>query len=204
MTIIDITRSLAEDALVYPGDTAPQFSQRDAGPFLISELRMSSHSGTHIDAPVHYLKKGQTVDELPLSHLVGPCRVLDVSGAGSLIDAEDLKDRLGGCKRLLFRTRFSQCSAFREDYPSLTRDAAHYLTSQGALCVGIDSFSIEQFDCDGSVHRELLGKGCFIIELLDLCRVPEGEYTLVALPLKLTGIDGAPARVILLDEKGVD
>ena len=204
MTIIDITRSLAGNALVYPGDTPPQFSQRDAGLYLISELRLSSHSGTHIDAPVHYLKTGPTVDELPLSHLVGPCRVLDVSGAGPLIDAEDLKDRIGGCKRILFRTGFSQCSVFREDYPSLTRDAAHYLTSQGTLCVGIDSFSIEQFDCDGSVHRELLGKGCFIIELLDLSRVPEGEYTLVALPLKLAGIDGAPARVILLDEKGVE
>ena len=204
MAIIDITRSLAGDALVYPGDTAPWFSQRDAGLYLISELRMSSHSGTHIDAPVHYLKTGQTVDALPLAHLVGSCRVLDMSGAGSLIDAADLKDRIGGSKRILLRTRFSQCSAFREDYPSLTLDAARYLTSLGTLCVGIDSFSIERFDCDGSVHRELLGRGCFVIELLDLSRVPEGEYTLVALPLKLTGIDGAPARVILLDENGVE
>ena len=202
MTIIDITRSLAEDALVYPGDTPPRFSQRDAGLYLISELRMSSHSGTHIDAPIHYLKTGATVDDLPLSHLIGPCRVLDVSGAGSLIDAADLKGRIDGCKRVLLRTAFSQCSAFREDYPSLTPGAAHYLTTHRVLCVGIDSFSIERFDCDGSVHRELLGSGCLIIELLDLSRVPEGDYTLVALPLKLSGIDGAPARVVLLDEDG--
>lgn len=202
MTILDITRSLAEDSLFYPGDTSPHFSQRDAGVYLISELRMSSHSGTHIDAPVHYLKSGPTVDELPLSHLVGPCRVLDVSGAGSCIDLKDLKDRIGGARRILLRTVFSDQTSFREDYPSLTRDAARYLTSAGALCVGIDSFSIEKFDCDGSVHRELLSHGCFIIELLDLSRVPEGDYTLVALPLKLAGMDGAPARVILLDDKG--
>lgn len=202
MTIIDITRSLAGDALVYPGDTPPRFSQRDAGLYLISELRMSSHSGTHIDAPIHYLKKGATVDELPLSHLIGPCRVLDVSLAGSLIDVGDLKGRINGCKRVLLKTGFSQCSAFRVDYPSLTLGAAHYLISQGSLCVGIDSFSIERFDCDGAVHRELLGSGCLIIELLDLSRVPEGDYTLVALPLKLSGIDGAPARVVLLDEEG--
>lgn len=204
MTIIDITRSLAEDALVYPGDMPPHFSQRDAGLYLISELRMSSHSGTHIDAPVHYLKTGPTVDALQLSHLVGPCRVLDVSGAGSLIDAADLKGRISGSKRILLRTGFSNCTSFREDYPSLTMEAARYLTSNGTFCVGIDSFSIEQFDCDGSVHRELLGKGCFVIELLDLSSVREGEYTLVALPLKLSGIDGAPARVILLDENGVE
>ncbi|WP_366144154.1 cyclase family protein [Methanoregula sp.] len=202
MTIIDITRTLAGDSLVYPGDTPPRFSQRDAGLYLISELRMSSHSGTHIDAPIHYLKTGATVDELPLSHLIGPCRVLDVSGAGSLIDAADLEGRIDGCKRILLRTEFSQCSVFREDYPSLTPGAAHYLISQGSLCVGIDSFSIERFDCDGSVHRDLLGSGCLIIELLDLSRVPEGDYTLVALPLKLSGIDGAPARVVLLEEDG--
>ncbi len=202
MTIIDITRSLAGDSLVYPGDTSPKFSQRDAGLYLISELRMSSHSGTHIDAPVHYLKTGATVDELPLVHLIGPCRVLDVSGAGPLIDAADLEGRIEGCNRILLRTGFSQCSAFQEDYPSLTLEAAHYLTAQGILCVGIDSFSIERFDCDGSVHRELLGSGCLIIELLDLSRVPEGDYTLVALPLKLSGMDGAPARVVLKDGCG--
>lgn len=201
MAIIDITRSLAGDSLTYPGDTAPHFSQRDAGLYLISEIRMSSHSGTHIDAPVHYLKSGQTVDDLPLSHLVGPCRVLDVSDAGSLIDTMDLKGRIGDARRILLKTTFSHCSTFRKDYPSLTLDAARYLTSAGILCVGIDSFSIERFDCDGTVHREFLAGGCFIIELLDLSSVPEGDYTLVALPLKLKGMDGAPARVILLDEK---
>jgi arylformamidase len=104
--------------------------------------------------------------------------------------------------RILLKTTFSGCTSFREDYPSLTMDAARYLTTTGALCVGIDSFSIEAFVCDGSVHRELLSHGCIIIELLDLSRVSEGDYTLVALSLRLTGLDGAPARVILVNKEG--
>jgi arylformamidase len=202
MHIIDITRPLSGDSVVYPGDTPPYFTQEDRGLYLISELRMNSHSGTHIDAPVHYLKTGPTVDAIPLSHLIGPCRILDVSGAGPEIDASYLKGRIEGASRIILKTAFSECTAFREDYPSLTRDAAEYLTKTGALCVGIDSFSIEAFVCDGSVHRELLSHGCIIIELLDLSRVTEGDYTLFALPLRLTGLDGAPARVILLDNKG--
>lgn len=204
MTIIDISRRLADASLGYPGDTPPHFTQRDAGIYLVSELCMSSHSGTHIDAPVHYLKTGPTVDELPLTHLVGSCRVLDVSHAGSIIDASHLRGRCDDSKRILLKTAFSGVSTFQEDYPSLTLDAAQYLTSAGILCIGIDSFSIEGFVCDGSVHRELLRCGCLIIELLDLSEVPEGNYTLVALPLRLAGLDGAPARVILLTNDGCE
>jgi arylformamidase len=203
MKIIDITRPLSDDGTgAYPGDTAPQFTQRDAGLYLISDLRLSSHSGTHIDAPVHYLKSGPTIDTVPLSHLVGPCRVLDLSGAGPSIDRSDLMGRIDGAGRVLLKTAYSGCSVFREDYPSLTLDAARYLTAQGILCVGIDSFSIEAFVCDGSVHRELLGHGCLVIELLDLSQVNEGDYMLVALPLRLAGLDGSPARVVLLDMEG--
>ncbi len=201
MKITDITRPLSSDSVVYPGDFPPHFTQEDRGLYLISELRMNSHSGTHVDAPVHYLKSGRTVDTLPLSNLIGPCRVLDVSDAGSKIDMPSIMGRTSGVTRILLKTAFSGCSTFRQDYPSLTIDAARYLTTTGALCVGIDSFSIEAFVCDGSVHRELLSHGCIIIELLDLSGVAEGDYTMVALPLRLTGLDGAPARVILLNEE---
>jgi len=204
MHIIDITRPLSGDSVVYPGDTPPSFKQEDRGLYLISEFRMNTHSGTHIDAPVHYLKSGPAIDAVPLSHLVGPCRVLDVSDAGPEIHASVLEGRIGGAPRILLKTPFSGSTSFREDYPSLTIDAAKYLISMGALCVGIDSFSIEAFVCDGSVHRELLSHGCIVIELLDLSRVPEGDYTLFALPLRLAGLDGAPARVILLDIEGCE
>jgi arylformamidase len=84
-----------------------------------------------------------------------------------------------------------------EDYPSLSADAARLITANGLKCVGIDSPSIEIFNCDGAVHRELLGHGCIIIELLDLSQVSEGDYWMIALPLRLTGLDGSPARVLL-------
>ena len=201
MKFIDITRPLSGSTVAYPGDTPPVFTQHDQGQYLISDLRMNSHSGTHIDAPVHYLKTGDTIDTIPLSRLVGPCRVLDVSQAGRKISASAIQGRVEGVSRILLKTAFSTCTTFREDYPSLTRDAAHYLIKNGVECVGIDSFSIEAFVCDGSVHRELLGNGCVIIELLDLSAVEERDYTIVALPLRLSGLDGSPARVILLDDK---
>ena len=197
MKIIDITRPLSSTTPAYPGDAPSQFSQRDAGLYLVSELRMSSHSGTHIDAPVHYLKRGDTIDTVPLDHLIGPCRVIDVTGAGNNITAAALEGRLGGTNRILLKTAFSRETQFREDYPHLTNDAADLLIENSVLCVGIDSFSIEASVCDGSVHRTLLGAGCLVIELLDLSGVGEGDYEIIALPLRLSGLDGAPARVVL-------
>ena len=204
MRITDITRPLSDATVPYPGDLPPRFVQEDRGPYLISELRLSSHSGTHIDAPVHYLKEGPAIDEIPLASLIGPCRVLDVTGAGSAIDPPALEGRTKGARRILLKTAASGSSAFREDYPALTPAAARYLTGERVICIGIDSFSIEAFAGDGSVHRELLGRGCSIIELLDLAGVAEGEYTLAALPLRLAGLDGAPARVVLLDGEGCE
>ena len=200
MKIIDITRPLSAGTVSYPGDTPPQFSQRDAGLYLISDLSMNSHSGTHIDAPVHYLKTGDTIDTVPLDHLIGPCQVIDITAAGSAITAEALRGRIGNAKRILLKTAFSRETEFKEDYPHLTRDAAELLVENGVLCVGIDSFSIEAFVCDGSVHRTLLGNGCLIVELLDLSGVGGGEYDLAALPLRLAGLDGAPARVVLIQK----
>jgi len=200
--ILDVTRPLSADAVVYPGDQTPRFRQSDQGRYLVSNLSMSSHSGTHIDAPVHYLKCGDTIDTVPLAHLIGRCRVLDVSDAGSTITAGDLKGRISNTERVLFKTTFSGMNYFIEDYPSLTIDAARLITKSGIRCVGIDSPSIEMFACDGTVHRELLGHGCIVIELLDLSCAAEGDYDMVALPLRLQGLDGSPARVILMKNIG--
>nr|WP_292349244.1 MULTISPECIES: cyclase family protein [unclassified Methanoregula] len=198
MKIIDITRPLKEGMLVFPGDIIPSFSQSDHGRYLISDLHLSSHTGTHIDAPAHYLKSGDTIDTVPLRNLMGGCRVIDVSGAGSLITAAHLRGMIRGATRILLKTRFSGMDTFTNAYPSLALDAAFLLTDAGVECIGIDSPSIESFECDGSVHRQLLEKGCLIIEVLDLSGVPEGDYEMVALPLRLEGLDGAPARVVLI------
>jgi arylformamidase len=202
MKIIDVTRLLKNNMIVYPGDVIPSFSQSDHGRYLISDLHMSSHTGTHIDAPVHYLKTGDTIDTISLSHLIGRCRVIDVSGNENMtITAADLQGKLKDVKRLLLKTNFSRRDTFSDEYPSLALDAACLITDKGIECIGIDSPSIESFHGDGSVHRRLLGNGCLIIELLDLSDVPESDYELVALPLRLAGLDGAPARVILMKQE---
>ena len=198
MDFFDVTRPLSGETLVYPGDVKPSFSQRDEGKYLISELHMSTHTGTHIDAPVHYLKTGETIDTIPLINMIGRCRVVDVSSAGSTITAEHLAGKTDNITRLLLKTSFSGHNQFIENYPSLSFDAAHLITGKGIRCVGIDSPSIESYHCDGTVHRELLGKGCIIIELLDLSAVPDGDYDMIALPLRLEGLDGSPARVVLM------
>lgn len=198
MNVIDVTRPLSGGVLIYPGDKTPSFRQTDNGRYLISDLHMSSHTGTHIDAPSHYLKEGQTIDAIPLSHLLGRCRVIDLSRTGKTrITSDDLEDKIRGAERLLLKTWFSGKDSFIEDYPCLDIAAASLITGSGIACVGIDSPSIESFNCDGSVHCKLLSHGCIIIELLDLSGVPEGDYEMAALPLRLTGLDGSPARVIL-------
>jgi arylformamidase len=205
MKIIDVTRPLLNGMLVYPGDCIPSFSQLDHGQYLISDLHMSSHTGTHIDAPAHYLKSGDTIDTVPLSHIIGRCRVIDMSATGSSsITADDLNGKLRGVKRLLLKTWFSSRDTFCTDYPSLAHDAACCITNSGIECVGIDSPSIESYNCDGSVHRRLLGNGCMIIELLDLSDVLAGDYEMIALPLRLAGLDGSPARVILMKREGCE
>jgi arylformamidase len=200
--IFDISRSLSEDMFVFPGDIHPTFHQEDRGHYLISELHLSTHTGTHIDAPVHYLKTGGTIDTVPLSHLIGKCRVLDVSEAGNTITVNYLNGRLDGVSRLLLKTSYSGTDRFEEIYPCLAPDAAHMIASIGMKCVGIDTPSIESYCGDGDVHRKLLSWNCIIIELIDLSHIKEGDYEMVALPLRLKGLDGSPARVVLIERDG--
>jgi arylformamidase len=197
MQIIDVTRPLSPGMHAVPGVTDPVFRQQDTGQYLITDILLSTHGGTHIDAPVHYLKTGTTVDAIPLDHLVGPCRVLDLTEVDGEITPRHLAGRTRGAARILLKTSYSAADRFSPDFPHLGIDAARLLVRERVACVGIDSPSIEVLKCDGSVHRELLGSKCFIIEMLDLSAVEEGEYTLIALPLPLAGLDGSPTRVVL-------
>ena len=160
---------------------------------------MSTHSGTHIDAPSHYLKNNESVDRIPLAALIGPCRVIDLSGVPGEVSEDDLKDRIEGVRRILLKTGCNFFGQFDPDYVGLSVSAATTISARGIIAVGIDSPSIEKFHGTGEVHRELLGKGIVVIEYLDLSRVPEGDYQMVALPLRLRGLDGSPARVVLYD-----
>lgn len=199
MVIYDISRVLSPDMIVYPGDRVPAMEQVDTGQYRVTDLTMSSHSGTHIDAPSHYVEEGTSIDKVPLEFLVGPAQVLDLSHVDGCITAEDLGGISPDTKRVLIKTAFNGSNEFTPDYPSLSTEAARHLVSKGIWCVGIDSPSIEEYLGDGSVHRILLEKEIAIIELLDLAEVSESHYYMVALPLRMQGIDGAPARVILFD-----
>ena len=160
--MISRARSLKVSSHI-PGIFSRYSGRRTAGTTL-SPLAPDTHTGTHIDAPVHYLKTGDTIDTIPLSHVMGTCRVLDVTRAGTRITANHLKGRLDNVDRLLLKTSFSNTSRFEENYPFLTADAARYITLCNMKCVGIDSPSIESYEGDGTVHRQLLSRGCIIID----------------------------------------
>jgi arylformamidase len=193
----DVTRVLSEEIVVYPGDIVPRFTREDHGKYLITGLSISTHSGTHIDAPSHYLKNDATIDLIPLDALNGPCRVIDLSRVKGEIGAEEINDAINGEARVFFYTGYQGINSFDPGYRSLGIDAAAVLANRGVCCIGIDSPSIESFDGNGDVHRELLGKNIVIIEFLDLSGVPPGDYHMIALPLRLKGLDGSPARVVL-------
>jgi len=166
----------------------------------VSKLSLSTHAGTHVDAPYHYLESGRGVDEMDLGALVGRCQVISVRDS-ELVDgqitAAAVADRLRE-ECVLLKTRNSQHpGAFARDAVSLALDAARLLAERGVRLVGTDGMSIERYRGDGSVHRALLARDVVIVETLDLSQVEPGFYDLICLPMKVVGADGAPARVVL-------
>ncbi|WFN36141.1 cyclase family protein [Methanomicrobium antiquum] len=200
MPSYDITRELSESTIIYPGDPEIKINPIDDCGCRVSKVCFSSHSGTHIDAPSHYLKSAMTVDRIPVSVLTGEARVIDLTTVEGSIGRYDLKGKVLGAKRVLLKTAFSGKHVFEEDFPHITYEAAAYLKEQGVFLIGIDSPSIEMYKGDGSVHKILLMSNIVIIELLDLSVVNEGIYRMCALPLRFKGLDGSPARVILSDD----
>jgi arylformamidase len=198
--IYDITRDLSADAILYPGDIRPRFREIDNGQYRVTEMTIGTHSGTHIDAPSHYLEGGRTVDQIPLDVLAGSARVLDCSDVETVIGPGSLAGRLRGVRTLLLKTWFSRREQFDPGYPALSLEAADLIVEAGITCLGTDAPSIEAFSGDGSVHRRLLGGGTVVLELLDLAAVPEGDYHMVALPMRLAGADGSPVRAILCNK----
>lgn len=163
----------------------------------LSRLTMGSHTGTHIDAPIHFLPGGTGAEEVPLDNLIGPARVIEIQDPDA-VKAEELRfHNLGVRERLLFKTSNSErcwnTSQFVHDFLSIAEDAAAYLAGLNTLAVGIDYLSAGSPE----THRALLGAGVVIIEGLNLVGISQGRYELLCLPLKILGGDGAPARVLL-------
>jgi arylformamidase len=165
-----------------------------------SALSLGVHTGTHVDAPVHFILGAAGVDSYELDRLIGPARVIDV-GDVAQIRLRDIEGQgIGAGDRILFKTRNSRFwtdKDFRPDYASLSVEAARWLVERGVRTIGIDYLSIAAMDAAPETHQPLLGAGICVIEGLDLSRVAPGLYDLICMPLRLEGLDGAPARVVL-------
>ena len=210
MRIYDVSVPLSAATPTYPGD--PGIEIRDwlsiaAGDSAnVTLLHFGAHSGTHVDAPAHFIEGGSKVSSLPLSSLIGKAEVIEVPPDVAVInEAFVLANCAAGSERVLFKTRNSSFwkepkSGFRSDYTYLDQAAAAHLVKLQIKLVGIDYLSIERFKSETfETHLMLLRNDIVVLEGLDLSEVPAGTYELICLPLKIAGGqgDGAPARTVL-------
>jgi arylformamidase len=206
---IDVTTPLdMATTPVYPGDTRLKFEflrSFTAGDKLtLSSYLMTAHAGTHVDAPLHFVSKGASIEQVPLTTLMGPARVIDCSRDVLAVDVAELnKHDWRGAKRLLFRTRNSRNSwmvdpSFHQDFTYIAPDAAQLMADSGVELVGIDYLSAEKFGApEPRTHQILLGRNIPIVEGLDLRGIKAGEYDFIILPLRVVGHEAAPARALL-------
>lgn len=209
MPIYDITLTISPNMPVWPGDPAVELTQIasiDQGANAnVSQLNFGLHTGTHVDAPHHFLNDHRTVESLPLDVLTGRCYVLHLDDNVAAITADMLEaTRLSpSVSRLLFRTRNSALwtkgvTAFQTAFVAVTLDGAEWLVRRGIKLVGVDYLSVAPYKNSRPTHVALLKAGVVILEGLDLSQVAQGFYDLYCLPLKVAGSDGAPARTILV------
>lgn len=208
MAIYDISLSISESLVIWPGDPPIRITQPrhvDRGDrSTVSRLEMSAHTGTHVDAPAHFIRGGAGADALDLDTLVGLVLVAEARDVDTL--TADVLAELAiplGAERVLFRTRNSNLWAqgereFHEDFVAITEDGARWLIERGIRLVGVDYLSVGPFDAPVPTHEMLLQAGIVLVEGLDLSGIRPGMYQLVCLPLKIVGADGAPARAILM------
>jgi len=175
-------------------------------PATVSHLAFGAHSGSHVDAPVHFLVGGEGIEVFPLESFIGPCFVADLRGVTDLVTGDDL-DKAGvpdDAVRILALTRNSGWSqsdgTFNPDYVAFDLSAAKWCVERGVKLLGNDYLSIEAYDTeDHQVHKTLLGAGVAILEGLDLEGVSPGSYELSALPIHIPGSDGSPVRTVLIE-----
>jgi len=193
---------------IYAGDAPMKFEflhdMRKGDAFTLSAYSMGAHSGTHVDAPMHFVREGGSIEQIPLTALIGPARVIDIPESVQAIDANELnKHDWRGAPRVLFRTRsavrgWMSDPTFHRDFAYIAPDAAKQLADAGVQLVGIDYISAEQFGAAAPLtHRTLLGRNIPIVEGLALDHVAPGDYDLIVLPIKVGGHEGAPARAVL-------
>jgi arylformamidase len=208
-TYIDATVTLDQSTTpVYEGDAPMRFEflkeMRRGDPLTLSAYSLGAHSGTHVDAPMHFIANGAPIDKVPLERFIGPARVIEIADDVQAITAAELeRHQWRGAPRILFRTRSSirgwmTSPLFHRDFAYIAPDAAQLLADANTQLVGIDYLSAEQFGAPAArAHQILLGKGIPIVEGLLLTNAPGGDYDLIVLPMKVGGHEAAPARAVL-------
>lgn len=210
MPILDVSLPISESLVVWPGDPPVRISQpahlARGDTATISRLDLGAHTGTHVDAPAHFVAGGLGVDQLDLEALIGPAWVVHALEV-DLLSAEVLAGlRIPpGTERVLFRTRNSERWArgeqeFYPDFVGIAADGAQWLIERGVRLVGTDYLSVAPFHDTVATHQLLLRAGIIVLEGLNLSDISPGAYHLVCLPLKIEGGDGAPARAILIGD----
>jgi arylformamidase len=205
---IDVTATLDPATTpVYQGDAPLRFEflrdMRQGHDLTLSAYSMGAHSGTHIDAPMHFIARGIPVEKIELDRLMGAARVIDIDDGVQAIDSAELnRHDWKGARRVLFRTRSSQrgwmdSTRFHRDFAYIAPDAAQLLADSGVALVGVDYISAEEFGAAPRTHQILLGRGIPIVEGMYLRGVRAGDYDLIVLPIKVRGHEGAPARAIV-------
>ena len=207
MPIYDVTVPIRAGMPIYEGDPRVDIQAWSAlakgNSANVSFLHLGAHTGTHVDAPAHFIEGANKIDSLPLEVLIGPARVIQVPDDLMEIDPGFLSScNLDRIERVLFRTRNSGFwnDGFRKDFTHLLPEAAELLVDRGMKLVGTDYLSIEKFHSGHHrTHLALLSQNVVIVEGLNLSNVPAGDYELICLPLKISegAGDGAPARVVL-------
>ncbi|WP_128894340.1 arylformamidase [Longirhabdus pacifica] len=203
MTLIDISRRLGENVPTWPGDTPFSFelswTKADSGSVNVGKVTMSTHTGTHIDAPFHFSGDGQKVIDLDIARYVGEALVIHALNMES-IGAEDLKHiHLEGVTRLLIRTdSWKDQRVFPPEFTFLRPDIAPYLAEKGVQLIGVDVPSVDAIDSKTlPAHHALHNHHIHILESVQLAHVDPGKYELIALPLPLVEGDGSPVRAVL-------
>ena len=209
--LIDVSLPIGPDLLVWPGDppveVVPRLRLAAGDPANVSEVRMGTHTGTHVDPPNHFVEGTTGIDLVPLEVLFGDAIVADARHLDRPIEVSDLEalGLPGGATRVLLRTANSELwrnlpVRFPDRYACLTPDAATWVVNAGIGLIGVDFLSVEQKGAEGHpVHHILLENGVVIMEGLNLGEVEPGGYTLACLPLRIVDGDGGPARAVLIE-----
>lgn len=203
MKIFDISVNLNGSLPSWPGEAGFKKAQRTGSGVVVTELAMGAHSGTHIDAPYHFIEGGKRIGDFPPERFMGRARVSAIRGKSVISLAELREKELKGVKKILFKTANSGLwgsKDFSASFIGLERDAAEYLLELGIELIGADYLSIEAYGSEGNpIHKLLLGNEVLLLEGLNLAEVEEGDYELICLPLKLDDCEASPVRAVLIE-----